>query len=762
MMRMLVACLAMVSTSAGVIAAEKPFGLQKRIPLTTSRVVGYPDPLPPFRAKRAFPNVMFKQPLHVIKEPNSDRLFVTERYGEIFQLTHDQSVKQAKPFLDVQTDAYSLCFHPRYAENGYLYVFLNKKVGKDKAAANYNRIIRYRVAKPGTGTPDPKSARTIIEWKSNGHNGHFLTFGPDGMVWISAGDGTVGMDPELDGQNIANLRGTMIRIDVDHPANGKPYGIPQDNPFLKHKNARPEIWAFGFRNPYRFAFDPTNGKLWVADIGQDAWEMIYLVERGGNYGWSIMEGPAPLNLTRPKGPGPLIPPIISHPHSEMRSITGGFFYRGKQFPELQGAYLYGDYDTRRLFAVKYDYANKKIAWQKEIARTTYRIISIGEDRDGEPLIAAFGGELLQLERTPRSAAPKNPFPRKLSESGLFASVKDHRVAPGVIPYSVNSPLWSDGAIKDRFIAVPGTEQVEYKETRAWDFPEGSVLIKTFSLETEPGNPATRKWIETRFLVLHDNGEWAGYTYRWNDAQTDATLVPKAGDDTTIAIKTAGGVREKKWRFPSRTECMVCHTREARYVLGVTTLQMNRDHDYAGITDNQLRTFKHIGFFKKPKRTVVKGKPVIHDLEKAIAELPKLPDPLDKKQPLESRVRSYLHANCWHCHVVNGGGNAQMELNFGKSLREARIYDEKPRHITFGLNNPRLIAPGDPARSVILHRLNRRGKHQMPPVGTNEIDEAGVKLLADWINSLKPKPPKRKPERDKKTAIRERRVDVCKS
>ena len=721
------------------IAAEKPYGLKKRVPLTTSRVVGYPEPLPPFRATRIYQNIKFTQPLHVIKEPTSDRLLVTERYGDIYAITHDRSAKKAELFYETNRVAYSLCFHPNYTKNGYLYVFTNHE--------KQNRISRYTVDKPttGKGKIKPKSEKTIIQWKSAGHDGHYVRFGPDGMLWISAGDGTVGMDPELDGQDISNLRGTMIRIDVDRPANGKPYSIPKDNPFRNLKLppkkkggpgrvARPEVWAFGFRNPYRFTFDPKNNALWVADIGQDVWEMLYLVKKAGNYGWSVMEGPEPLNATRAKGPGPFQKPVISHPHSEMRSITGGYFYHGRKFPELRGAYLYGDYDTRRLWAMRYDYAKRKVTFQKQIARTKYRIISIDPDRDGEPIITAFGGELFELERQPKTAKPKFPFPRKLSDSGLFASVKDHKMAAGVIPYSVNSPLWSDGAVKHRYIAVPGEQKVTYKDSRAWGFPEGTVLIKTFSLPTDKADglhPVGQR-IETRFLTLHDNGEWAGYSYRWNAEQTDAYLVDARGAETTFRDKQ--GKTIKRWRFPSRTECMVCHTREARYVLGVTTLQMNRAHNYAGVEDNQLRALQHIGFFK-PATGANKFRDGKNPVGK-LAKIPKLPDPFDKSQPLDARARSYLHANCWHCHVVNGGGNAEMELHFSKSKKDAKIYDVKPRHMTYGINNPRLVAPGSPQRSLVLHRITTRGKGKMPPVASFEVDHKAARLLKSWIEQLR--------------------------
>jgi len=701
--------------------AEKPFGLSKRVPFTTSRLSGTPEPPPPFQAKRIYPNLKFDQPLHVIKEPTSQKFLLTQRNGYILELSHDRSTKKPTVFLKVGRESYSLCFHPRYAENGYLYVFNNGRIdGKVQ-----NRISRYTVSRKPPYRADPKSELVILQFRSNGHNGHFLRFGADGMLWISAGDGTVGMDPAMDGQKISNLRSTMMRIDIDHPSQGKPYGIPKDNPFVNTPHARPEIWAFGFRNPYRFTFDPKNNQLWVADIGQDAWEMIYHVEKGGNYGWSIMEGPAALNLTRPKGPGKLIPPVISHPHSEMRSITGGFFYRGKKFPELQGAFLYGDYDTRRIWAMRYDYERKKVTWQREIATTKYRVISLDEDEDREIIGTAFGGELFTLERIPPRDKPKFPFPRKLSESGLFESVKDHKLVPAAIPYSVNSPLWSDGAFKERFMTVPGLEKVTFTKHRAWGFPLGTVLVKSFSIETEKGNPASLKRIETRFLVLHDNAEWVGYSYKWNDEQTEAYLVEKAGEDATYKIADRGqpgGIAIKKWRFPSRAECMVCHTREAHYALGLTTVQLNKIHDYNGVKDNQLRALAHIGLLDKPP----KGPP---------ERLPRIPNPFDETQPLEARVRSYLHANCAHCHVTNGGGNAQMELEYNRSLEQTKIYDVKPRQMTFGVKDARLIAPGSPERSVILHRIGKRGKSQMPPVGSYEVDEKAVLLLKRWIESL---------------------------
>ena len=172
-----------------------------------------------------------------------------------------------------------------------------------------------------------------------------MAFGPDGDLYITAGDGTTGSDPAITGQDLTDLNASILRIDVDHPDPGKPYGVPKDNPFLNIPKARPEIWAFGVRNPWRMSFDPATGNLWLGDVGQDLWEMIYLVKRGGNYGWSVMEGSHPFYPERKIGPAPISPPIVEHHHSEARSITGGYVYHGKRLPELANHYIYCCYQT---------------------------------------------------------------------------------------------------------------------------------------------------------------------------------------------------------------------------------------------------------------------------------------------------------------------------------------------------------------------------------------------------------------------------------
>ncbi len=189
----------------------------------------------------------------------------------------------------------------------------------------------------------------------------------------------------------------------------------------------------------------------------------------------------------------------------------------------------------------------------------------------------------------------------MSKTGLFTSTKDLVPAPGLIPYNVNSPLWSDGALKERYLALPGDSKIDYDPTEGWVLPKGAVAVKTFSLEMEKGKPATARRLETR-LLQNEHGQWRGYTYLWNDDQTDAVLLEQPGLDKTYTVKDAdapGGQRQQTWHYPSRAECVLCHTMPAHFTLGFNTGQMNRDFNYNGVSDNQLRTLEHLGVFSKP-------------------------------------------------------------------------------------------------------------------------------------------------------------------
>lgn len=714
------------------------------------RLTGYPDPPPPFRLERTFPELTIPQAIAAGSFPSGGWMWVAAHQpgskgpGRVYRFPDSQQVSDPELLLERPEMIYGLAFHPQFAENGYLFVGCNGRSGELDATAT--RVLRLTLDVNPPFACDPESAIVIIEWPSNGHNGGDLAFGPDGMLYVSAGDGTSDSDPDLAGQDLSTITGSIIRIDVDRPTEPQLYSVPADNPFVDTPGARPEIWAYGLRNPWRLTFDAQNGRLWVGNNGQDLWETAHLVRRGENYGWSVMEGGHPFQLHRPRGPTPLVPPTIEHPHSEARSLTGGVVYYGQDHPELRGAYLYGDYSTGTVWAARYD--GQRVTDNPRLARSTLQITGFGVDSRGEPVVVDHGGGLYRLmPQPPNQSAP--PFPKRLSETGLFLSTAEAEPHPDLFLYDVNATLWSDGAAKERFIATPNRQPIEFSEKGAWKFPAGTTLVKTFSLDIAQGDQSRPRRIETRLLVLQD-GQWNGYTYAWNEDQTDAVLVAAAGLDKPfpVAAGPAGAAVQQTWRFPSRTECAVCHTRAAGFVLGVNTAQLNRPHP-TDAAENQLTLLARAALLQFAPTAKDAGRqdptnkqPRQDDLAAAPAELPKHPDqyprltdPQDASQPLEERVRSYLHANCAQCHTNAGGGNSRMELTIKTPLHETSLIDVPPQHDRFGIDDARLIAPGDPDRSLLLHRMARRSTGQMPPLATNVPDVQAIELLRQWIESL---------------------------
>jgi uncharacterized repeat protein (TIGR03806 family) len=715
---MLLLVLAAMSFAIPAAADEPPFGIDHRVPWITSRLVGSPDPPLPYRVQKTFTNLQWKAPIFIASEPASDSLLVIQEGGQkerpsrIFRVRDDPGADQAETFLVMSNRLiYSVAFHPGYRTNGYLFVFSN---GPTPRSERTNRISRFFVERQQPHRCDPQSEHSIIEWRSAGHDGGGLAFGHDGMLYISTGDGTSDSDKWVSGQDLSELLGGVLRIDVDHPNGTQAYSVPRDNPFVGMTNARPENWAYGLRNPWRLCVDQKTGQIWAGNNGQDLWETAHLVRRGENYGWSVYEGSHPFYLNRKPGPTPAVAPTIEHAHSEARSLTGGVVYYGDEFSELNGAYVYGDYSTGKIWGARHN--GSRVTWHKELANTQLQLAAFAVNPRGDLLIVDHTGGIYRLVRSPRQKSTQK-FPIRLSQTGLFVSTKGHLTQPGVIPYSVNAPGWADGAFVERFMALPD-------DSRIGRWTNGAVLFQTLSLEREAENPASRRRIETR-LFVHQNGQWTGFSYKWNDSQTDATLVDAKGDEKEFVIKDKrlpGGSRRQAWRFPSRVECLTCHSRAANFVLGLTDPQLNKLHDYGGVRDNQLRTFKHIGAFTgslpKPSDAV-------------------LVDPYDSSQDLDRRARSYLHVNCSVCHVEAGGGNAKMDLRFTIKPERMDLFSARPQHDTFGIDNAMLVFPGDPDRSVLYQRLSRRGRGQMPPLVSSTVDERAVALFRDWIRQMKP-------------------------
>ena len=698
---------------------------RQRIQWTVSKLVGSPDPPLPYRAVRAYEKLPLFAPVYLRPEPGTDRIFFVDHKGDwkepggLRYFTDKADADSSKPLIALDRLVYGFCFHPKYRENKCLYLITNGPMAESN---KQNRISRFTVSESADVPGELKADNelVILEWDSNGHNGGDLAFGPDGYLYCPTGDGTSDSDTLATGQGLNDLLAVMLRLDVDHPTAEKSYSIPPDNPFINVPDARPEIWAYGFRNPWRMDYDHESNQLWLGQNGQDLWEQVYLIRRGENYGWSVQEGGHPFYVERPKGAEPIVAPMADHHHSESRSLTGGVVYRGSKLPDLVGCFIYGDYSTGKIWAIRHD--GTKVSFHREIADTTLQIAGFSMNAAGELLVVDHAGGFYRIEPMP----PQEPtsFPRKLSETGLFASVAEHRLLPSVIPYSVNVQLWSDGAHKERWLAVPGEEKIDYTSTRGWNFPNGSVLVKSFALEKVAGQPETRRWIETRLMVRQQN-EWVGYSYRWNEEQTDAELLDSGSVDVEFEIQdpvVEGGVRKQAWHYPSRAECMVCHSRAVNYVLGLSENQMNREHDYGSEKFNQIQMLSELGMFTKP-------------LPKPVDELTRLSDPFDKSVDLKQRAASYLHANCSNCHVEAGGGNAQFSVEIDAKPEQAKLIDVKPVHTAFDLHDARLVAPGSPERSLLFHRMQRRGHGQMPPLGTSLVDKPAVDLIREWIQQL---------------------------
>ena len=728
---------------------EAPYGIKQRVAWTTSKITGSPDPPLPYRTERIFPKQTFDKPVEAVFFPASDRLCVVEQLGKIHLLPKDPQTAGSEVIFDGAkqvrglTAIYGLAFDPKFARNRYCYItyILEKNLPEG------THVSRFRVTNTSPPRIDPASETVLLKWRSGGHNGGSLKFGPDGYLYISTGDGSPPSPPDIHktGQDNSDLLGSVLRIDV-HQKQGKlPYAIPSDNPLAGEKNTRGEVWAYGFRNPWRMSFDRRRGDLWLGDVGWQLWEMVHRVEAGGNYGWSISEGPQSVHPEGLRGPAPISAPVVAYPRSAGASVTGGYFYYGKRLPALQGAYLYGDYVTGKIWSLRHD--GQTMTSHRELSDTTFAIIAFFETPDGEVGFLDYNGGTIQQLVPNQQEDTSASFPRRLSATGLFSSTKQHLPAAGVLPFSINAAQWQDYATAERFIGVPATGSVSLRIPTArvpldWGtFPQNMVLVKTLSLEMERGNPASRRRIETQILHLRgdtwrgNSGEWAGYTYIWNRAQTDAVLAPAAGQNLEFSVRdpsAPGGERQYRWHIASRTECYQCHNPWTGYRLAFTPAQLNKVHDYQGLRDNQLRALKHIGLISSiTLETADKKEPTpTKNLDFA-----RLANPHDHAANLDARARSYLHVNCAHCHRFGGGGTATINLRFSTPLAETGLIDVRPTQGTFSIPHARLLSPTDPYHSILYYRMAKLGQGRMPYVGSKMIDPQGVQLLRDWITNL---------------------------
>jgi uncharacterized repeat protein (TIGR03806 family) len=316
------------------------------------------------------------------------------------------------------------------------------------------------------------------------------------------------------------------------------------------------------------------------------------------------------------------------------------------------------------------------------------------------------------------------LPPLLSQTGAFKDTRDLAVTDGLIPYDLIVPFWSDGATKLRWISVPDGK-IKFTPTGEWSFPQGTVFVKTFELATNEAMPEMKRRLETRLIVRDADGGVYGVTYKWRADNSDADLLTTNLSET-FPIQTATGARMQTWYYPSRADCLVCHTANAGLVLGVKTRQLNRDYTYpGGVTDNELRAWNHAGLFDTNLD------------ETALKNLPALANATDTTRSLEDRARSYLDANCGHCHRPQGTV-AYFDARYDTPLAQQNLIDG-PVLIDERIDSPRIIAPNDIWRSILYMRANSVDTCKMPPLAHNEMDEKSMALLRQWIESL-PGPP----------------------
>jgi uncharacterized repeat protein (TIGR03806 family) len=678
--------------------------------------------------ERVFPNIRFadasgvsRNPVLMLQAPGDrSRWFVVERFGAVRVFENNPSVTTYSTFLDIGARVESSCaecgllgmaFHPDFPDTPRAYLVYTTL---ERDGGGPNTHLSEFTSPDGGLTLNPASERVIltIHKASVHHHGGHVAFGPDGYLYFATGDGNSAR--RNDAQDLQTLLGKVLRIDIRTETGAVPYSIPSDNPFAASTafcNAGgtgpqrcPEIWAWGLRNPWRWSFDRQTGELWAADVGESEIEEVNRIARGGNYGWRCFEGTQETGRGCGTPVGTMLPPVAEYSHELGRAVTGGYVYRGSAIPGLVGRYIFGDFVSGQLWHIPADTA--PTLTMAEGLDSGLNISSFAEDLDGEVYVVNMRGTLHRI--TGSTSGGGTGVATNLSATGCVDPANPRSPASGLIPYEPTAPFWSDGVSKQRWIALPDGQNIVVGSDGDWDFPNGTVLMKNFSLGD--------RLIETRLFMRHPDGVWAGYSYEWNAQQTDATLV-RGGKRVSVG--------PQEWIYPSEAQCMQCHTEAAGRSLGLETRQLASSITYpqTGRTAHQLVTLNAINVLSPP-------------LADPAAETP-YPNPTGTSGTLTERARAYLHTNCSQCHRPNGPTPSNMDLRYSTALANTNACDVEPGLGDLGMANARLIAPGAADRSVIPARMNLRDDpNAMPPNGLGaQVDTQGVALIREWIDSL---------------------------
>jgi len=736
-----------------------PAGAQLvRVPNSTLRMPLYPETVG-LTTTNAFGDMrFFGNPVALAHPPGeTHRLFVVEQTGTIHVITNLASPDKTT-FLDLtgrvkysingEEGLLGLAFHPGYATNGQFFVFYTTWTNRSDSATRHSRLSRFQVSAANPNAADPDSEVIFINQRDEApnHNGGDLVFGPDGYLYVSIGDEGGLADAFDNAQRITgDFFGGILRIDVDkrpgslppnpHPGIADHYAIPPDNPFIgatsfnglpvNPAEVRTEFWAVGLRNPWQISIDPQTGWMFASDTGDSTREEINFIVPGANYGWPYREGAAPRPGAGAPPPGfAPVDPVHDHPWgtfgtNQGKATIGGLIYRGAQLPEIKDSYVFADHLTGNFWAFDFDGTNASRFRQlfADVGVTSFGI----DPSNGDLLFTDIVED--RVKRVIRGTNTLgSELPAALSGTGAFADLATLSPRPGIVPYDLTVPFWSDNAHKIRFFSIPDTNAfITFSERDNWQFPPGAVWIKTFELEMTNGLPASRRRIETRFLVRNAEGVY-GVVYRWNAEQTDAFLLPEEGLEEPFEIHDGGSIRTQVWHYPSRNECLQCHTHAGGLALGFHSPQLNRDFTHGAVTTNQIAALARAGYFHNPVTN--------------LHTLPALARADDESVDLTYRIRSYLAANCSQCHQPGGTAQSSWDARITRPTSAAGIINgllSRPTTNTGAL----VVMPGSLDKSELYQRITHQGVLRMPPAASLMLDTNSIRLVARWITNALP-------------------------
>ena len=740
-----------------------------------------------FATEIAYPDLSFNSPVNLRKDTINNRIYIAEKRGRIVSFEDVPGVNSTTTVLNIEANTTQgtgtngltgFILHPEFGQpsspnRGYFYVYYRHTPDTSLRFIDtiaYRRLVRYNIP-DGSNVADPNSETVLINQfaRSHIHGGGGMFFGPDDFLYVGLGDEGLCCEQNSTQRYDQWLFGGVLRIDVDqdpsrsHPIRRQPisngvipagwpnsftanYYIPNDNPWIDENGAYlEEFYAIGIRHAYTISYDPIRGEIWEGDIGELTFEEINKIDKGANYEWPFLEA-GKVHLTtlsyEPSSLGEVLGtrkgPIVSLDRNTSNGVIVGGVYRGDLFPGLFGKVIFADHAQGTIYTI--DAEEEGPITQEDISLIATVPGSYGNAGisnftfmpDGEILIlkmegnGANGGRIYKLAT---QGTPNPEPPGLLSQTGAFSDLATLTPSPGIIPYETQAQLYSDDALKKRWVAIPtdGTfdspdEQIIFSEDSLWAFPEGTVFIKHFELPLDANNPSLTTRLETRFVVMGPNKQYYAVTYRWNEAQTDAVLLTTSETRDISVLDAQGNPYTQTWTFPSRINCISCHTTSSGGVLGFNPQQLNGDMLYpsTGIVANQLETLNHLGIFHED----------IGDHEQYFKNYALS----SSEATLEKKVKSYLDGNCSSCHRPNG-----VEGAFDSRMATPLIDQKIVGALSEGPNSthPFVVAPGNTQESGMWVRDQSLSNNLMPPIGRSRVDEPYISALTEWINGLAP-------------------------